>query len=408
MYENEKKENQTIEWLSSKNKILEEKLQKYQIIAKEANDAIFIADMEGNILETNTVAIKRYGYSAEEFLTMNIFDLRHEMCKELVLAQIEKANRESIVFETIHYLKDNTAINVEVSSKGMLIGKKKAIISIVRDITERKRMEEKLRDSEIKYRTLFDTSEGAVLLFTDGCWVDCNAKALFIFGCTREQIIGEHPVKFSPLEQPDGRSSAEEAVKLLNLAYAGKPQLFEWVHCRADESLFAAEVSLKRLDIGGKPYIQSIVRDVTERTMGKNALFQSQVLNSAIVESTSDLIWSVDSEHFRILSFNNGVKDYLLKRGINLAIGKKPEDFNINTEICNRWYALYQRALAEGAYNMEYQDAEGNTHIALTFETLRLDDQVFGISVFGKNITEQKKAESELQKSKEKFQQALK
>src|SRR3989339_1702233 len=124
-------------------------------------------------------------------------------------------------------------------------------MGVVKDISERKKAETELRDREIKYHTLFETEDDCILLFTEGRWVDCNEKALKMFGCTRDQIIGEHPITFSPPKQPDGQSSEEEAIKLINLAYDGEPQLFKWEHCRADGSSFAAEVSLKRLYLSG-------------------------------------------------------------------------------------------------------------------------------------------------------------
>ncbi len=133
------------------------------------------------------------------------------------------------------------------------------------DITERNRAEEALRDNELKYRTLFETADDAILLFTDDQWIDCNRAALKVFGCTREQIIGAHPKVFSPPTQPDGRDSTAEAIKRIQLAYMERPQSFEWTHCRMDGTPFPAEVSLSRLELGGKPHMQAIVRDVTER-----------------------------------------------------------------------------------------------------------------------------------------------
>jgi two-component system CheB/CheR fusion protein len=123
---------------------------------------------------------------------------------------------------------------------------------------------------------LFESAEGAILLFADGRWVDCNAKALDIFGCTREQIIGEHPIRFSPLTQPDGRPSDEEAVKKIDLAYLTEPQLFEWMHRRADGTSFPAEVSLKRVDLGDKSIIQAIVLDISDRKKAEIFLRESE------------------------------------------------------------------------------------------------------------------------------------
>ncbi|MEI6091725.1 MAG: PAS domain S-box protein [bacterium] len=154
-------------------------------------------------------------------------------------------------------------------------GKALRMIGINIDITEQKLTEVTLRDNELKYRTLFETANDAFLLFTEGVWVDCNSGASKVFGCTREEIIGAHPNNFSPPFQPDGRPSEEDAIKKINLAFEGEPQFFEWVHCRADQSLFNAEVMLNRLDLKGKPYIQAIVRDVSDRKKAE-VLLQEQ------------------------------------------------------------------------------------------------------------------------------------
>ena len=138
------------------------------------------------------------------------------------------------------------------------------MVCFVTDITARKQAELKLRESELKFRALFETADEAILLFAGEQWVDCNAAAARVFGCTREQIIGANPARFSPPTQPDGQSSGELSVKRIGLAYANEPQAFEWVHCRPDGTLFDAEVHLNRVDLGGKPFIQAIVRDISE------------------------------------------------------------------------------------------------------------------------------------------------
>jgi len=158
------------------------------------------------------------------------------------------------------------------------------------DVTQRKKAEEALRDNELKYRALFETSDDAILLFTEGSWVDCNARTLTMFGCTREQFIGAHPIRFSPLKQPDGRSSEELAIERINLAFAGKPQFFEWEHCQADGTPFAAEVNLNRLELEGKPYIQTIVRDVTERKRSEEEIRKLNAeLEQRVIDRTSQL-----------------------------------------------------------------------------------------------------------------------
>lgn len=122
-----------------------------------------------------------------------------------------------------------------------------------------------LHDSELKHRTLFETANSAIIIMHDGRIIDCNARTLELFGCSREQILGAQPFELSPPTQPDGRRSDESAFEKINLALGGKPQLFEWEHCRCDRTPFTAEVSLNCMELSGKMFLQAMIRDVSER-----------------------------------------------------------------------------------------------------------------------------------------------
>lgn len=134
---------------------LTERLQKYKVLAEKANDAMLFVDKEGNILEVNDAAIRIYGYSFEEFTQISVFDLRHVKRDQKVIEQMEKADESGIIFETIHYLKDGTPIPVEVSSQGTLVGDRRILLSIVRNISDRKKAEK-----EILYLSYHDQLTG--------------------------------------------------------------------------------------------------------------------------------------------------------------------------------------------------------------------------------------------------------
>jgi len=138
-----------------------------------------------------------------------------------------------------------------------------SIFSGVIYFTEKSR--QTLKESERRYRALFDGANDGVFILKDYVFVDCNNVTLKMFGCTREQIIGTYPDTFSPPLQPDGRNSREKAVDKLDRAVAGEPQFFEWKHCRHDGTLFDAEVSLSSIRVNDEVLIQAFVRDITER-----------------------------------------------------------------------------------------------------------------------------------------------
>lgn len=138
-----------------------------------------------------------------------------------------------------------------------------SFLSGINYFTERSR--QTFKESERRYRTLFDGANDAILIMKDGRFIDCNDLTLTMFGCTREQIIGKSPGAFSPPLQPDGRNSSDEANEKIRRAMAGEPQFFEWKHCRCDGTPFDAEVSLSSVQVHEEVLTQAFVRDVTER-----------------------------------------------------------------------------------------------------------------------------------------------
>ena len=123
-----------------------------------------------------------------------------------------------------------------------------------------------LRESEQKFRTLYEGSSDAVMLFRDGHLIDCNQSAIQTFGWPDPATyIGMTLIDLSPPAQPDGHASEERAQELLDEAGAEGMVRFEWIYRRGDGTEFPADVILTGMDLNGRFVVQAVVRDMTER-----------------------------------------------------------------------------------------------------------------------------------------------
>ncbi len=147
----------------------------------------------------------------------------------------------------------------------------------------------------MRYLTLFESARDAIFIMEKDRFIDCNQTAEKFFGTERRNLIGKTPYdEYSPPFQYDGRPSKEKALEKINYAYAGESQFFVWQHRRADGSLFDAEVSLNRFEIGSRKFLLAIVRDITQRKKYEEALKNSELRFRLIAENTADVIMALD------------------------------------------------------------------------------------------------------------------
>ncbi|WP_214021530.1 response regulator [Methanoculleus sp.] len=137
---------------------------------------------------------------------------------------------------------------------------------------ERRRAIQALRDSEERYRALFEGANDPIFIFEEDRFVDCNSKALETFQCTREFLIGKTPWELSSPVQPDGLPAFTSAVEKLRAAYAGQPQFFEWRIATPSGKRYDVETSASRVNVKGPRQVLAIVRDVTARKRTEAAL----------------------------------------------------------------------------------------------------------------------------------------
>ena len=151
----------------------------------------------------------------------------------------------------------------------------------------------------------------AIFLLDETGLINTNHEAAEIFGYTREELLHKMPYQLSPETQPGGANSQEKALELMQAAYAGASQFFEWQHKKADGTFFDAEVSLNTVEVEGKFVLLAVIRDITEHKKEDEMRLETEQMFRAIVENSHAGIFIVD-ETFHITYANDMVSQMLL------------------------------------------------------------------------------------------------
>ncbi len=287
-----------------------EKLQvserNYRTLFDAAGDAIIIRKLpDGRCVDCNKKALEMLRCRSDQIIDKIPGDISpptqadgrdsHKKAQEVIDVVLKQG---SLTFEWQLQRSNGEVFDTEVTLTLLEIDSEKFIQSIIRDISERKQMEDALAISEKKYRTLIDSAADAILLHkaSNGTIVEVNRKALDIFKCTAEEMIGKSPADFSASMQADGRGSFERVREIV----AGLPEQqtmhFEWLHKRHDGEVFDAEVSVSLLETESDKYIQSIVRDITERKRLYAELRYERDFNNLLIHASPMFLVTLDGQ----------------------------------------------------------------------------------------------------------------
>ena len=280
----------------------------YRNIVQTAQEGIWRINTASLTDYVNPMMAQMMGYRPEEMLGRPIDDFLDDEGRAM-LGNLIKRRKGGISeqFEFKYIRKDGSELWAFVSTnpitdaKGVYVG----AVALLTDISARRAAEAAWRESEERFRLLFENAGDGILILEGDRLIDCNVRSLEIFGCkARDQIVGRPPYEFSPERQPNGRESIEFSIEKITNAMKGRPQSFEWVHTKVDGTPFSAEVTLNKVEFSGKVLLQAIVRDISERKMAEEALRKSEEEFRAVFEQAAVGVAIIDSNTGRYLSVN--------------------------------------------------------------------------------------------------------
>lgn len=295
---------------------LKESEQKYRFLVENTADTITLLDLDLNYTYISPSVFKLRGFTVEEAMAQNLqsstvpesVERAYAMFqKEMALEASGSANPDRILsIELQQYCKDGSIIWVENSVTFIrdASGKVNGIIVVSKNITERKRAEEKLRESEMRFKDFFEKAADAIFIAEadSGIIVDANQAASRLMKLPHNEIVGIHQSLLHPKENElytkETFYKHKNEIELRNSTRPTENKVL-----RSDSTIVPVEILATEVILNGKKCLMGTFRDITDRKRAEEELNKSFSLLNATLESTADGILVVDKNGV-ITNFN--------------------------------------------------------------------------------------------------------
>lgn len=375
---------------------------QYQNLFRHANDAILIFEPETEtILEVNDKACEVYKRRREDFIGRNLKEISQNVSRGS--EELEKLLHDGVYdeFESVHLRSDGAPIDLIINAAVIEYDDRTAILTINRDVTGRKRIEENLRESEEQFRSVAHSARDAIISADGrGNIVFWNEQAEIIFGHTADEAVG----KSLQMIMPAAHHAAHQKGLERNVA-TGENRLVgktvEVPGLRKDGTEFPLELSLDSWETAKGKFFTAIIRDITDRKAAENSLQNSERQYRFLGEGIKHQVWTsapdgkLDYVNQRTLDYFGFSMEQVINDGwINVV---HPDDVPSCVE---KW----TRSLETGEdYEVEFRlkRADGEYVWHLGRAAAGLDENGKIVKWFGTNseIESQKRAEENLQKN---------
>ena len=306
---------------------LRESEARYRLLADNAADVIWTANMKWQITYISPSIKRLLGYTVEEMKRLALGDILTpdslEQAGKLIRNQMDimtpRSQYPSLSLTLEHLRKDGSTLWAEVmlsflwDKDGKLFG----IMGATRDITERKKAEEALRESEHKFRRFVEEMNDGYFIIQDFKIVFVNSRSAEMFGYSVSEVLGKSLEELLPYEV------RKELLEWHTKRLRGEavPQQYEVMLPKKDGTVCTVEFGIKLIDYAGRPAVSVLMRDITERKRMEEALRESEKHYSALVGSLTDAVFKIKG---RVITWCNDKVDEIYGYTKDELIGKKP------------------------------------------------------------------------------------
>ncbi len=372
---------------------------------KSMPDVLIQTDQRGKINFVNENALKITQYKSDDILGKSIFDFFSEKDLERAKKNIKDRQYHDIGPQEYEFiLNDGTSSPVEVNGDVLLDsnGQPYGMIYICRDISERVKKEQEIRQSRKSYQDIFNSvSEAIYIQDKEGTFIDVNTGAAEMYQMSREELIGLNPGNLSA----EGYNDLTKIKKLLNRTYqTGEPSQFEFWAKKKNGDIILKDVIANKGKYFGKDVLITTARDITERKKMEEDLKKSEDKYRRLIENTGEGISIID-ENETILFANPAAeemfgveKETLVGRNLKEFMDDENADF-IKTE-------TQRRKDGDGSdYHVTIIRPDKSERLIHVTATPYFDDNKKVIGTYGimRDNTERWLAEEKLRESEQQF-----
>lgn len=379
----------------------------HKLLFENANDGILLNGLTADgfpdkFIQANDIACKMLGYSKEELFQLTPRDIQAGGINDILSEREEMLSLKRILFEKVLIAKDGRRIPAEIHFTLFDLHGKPVVLAILRDITERKKMEAALRNSEKLFRAIYERAPLGIAL-TDsrtGQFIQVNEKFCEISGYTREELL---ELNFQSITHPDDQQASIDEMKRL---IDGKTRLFdiEKRYLRKDGSTIWVSLTIMPMWQEGEApcYHIALAEDITGRKKIEEELRESKDRLDKIINSIADPMFVKNRQHRYVLvndahcNFTGRTREEMICKTSHDLFAEKEADV---------FWQKDEELFETGRENVNEElitDPQGVTHTVITKKTLYKDKagNKFLVGIV-REITDRKRMEEEIRRSRD-------